>query len=87
MSKSLKEPKKIDKFRYPLVIVIWDDAESDDGWEEAPTELEPALATSVGFLVRQTKDYLLLAQSYDNGHTNGRFQIPKVNIKEMKEIK
>lgn len=85
MSKSLKEPKR--PYKYPLLVVTWDDAESDDGWEEAPTTLEAALATSVGFLVRQTQEYILLAQSYDNGHTNGRFQIPKVNIKDMKEIK
>lgn len=75
------------QFKYPLVSILWDDAESSDGWEEPPTELEPALATSVGFLIRQTEKYILLAMSYDNGHTNGRFQIPKALIKEMKEIK
>jgi hypothetical protein len=74
-------------FKYPVVVVTWDDAESDDGWGEAPEELEPKLATSVGFLVRQTEKYILLAMSYDNGHTNGRFQIPKALIKETKEIK
>ncbi len=92
MSKSLKEQtkpaaKEKKEYKYPLLIVVWDDAECDFGWEETPTELEPALVTSVGFLVRQTENYILLAQSYDNGHTNGRFQIPKTLIKETKEIK
>lgn len=82
MSKSSKE-----QYKYKVVVIIWDDAESSDGWEEAPEELEPKLATSVGFLVRQTEKYVLIAQSYDNGHTNGRFQIPKGMIKEIKEIK
>ena len=82
MSKSSKG-----QYKYPLVIIQWDDAESSDGWEEAPTELIPSIAISVGFLVRQTENYILLAQSYDNGHTNGRFQIPKTLIKETKEIK
>jgi hypothetical protein len=82
MSKSSKG-----RFKYPIVVITWDDAESDDGWAETPEELEPKLATSVGFLIRQTEKYILLAMSYDNGHTNGRFQIPKALIKEQKEIK
>ena len=73
-------------YKYPLVLIIWDDAESDDGWEEAPKELKPALATTVGFLIRKTKNHILVAHSYDNGHTNGRIQIPQAMIKSIKEI-
>ena len=30
-------------YKYPLVEVTWDDAESDDGWDEPPAKLEPAI--------------------------------------------
>lgn len=84
MSKSLKEQRP---YKYPLVLVIWDDAETDSGWEQVPDKLEPCLATSVGFLVRQTQDYILLAMSYDETNTDNRFQIPKSVVKNMKELK
>jgi len=85
MSKSSKEQRP---YKYSLVVVIWDDATAlDDGWGETPETLGPSFAISAGFLVRENKDYILLASSFDENHTNGRFQIPKAIIKEIKEIK
>lgn len=75
------------KYKFKLIEVTWDDAQTDDGWGEAPEVLEPALVTTVGFLVRETKEHLLIASSYDDKHTNGRIQIPKGMIKSRKEIK
>lgn len=84
MSKSSKEPKP---YKYPLMVVVWDDAQSDTGWEEPPKTLEPSLATSVGFMIRQTSEHILLCGTFDEENTNNRFQIPKAIIKSMKEIK
>lgn len=75
--------KPIQHFRYPLVVVEWDDAETSGGWEEPPAELGEAIAITVGFLIRETTKHLLIASSYDstNTHTNGRIQIPIGMIK------
>ena len=68
------EPKAT--YKYPLIEVIWDDASTDNGWEPVPDELKAELVTTVGFLVRETDKHLLIANSYDPNHTNGRIQIP-----------
>ena len=70
-------------FRYPLIVVEWDDAETSGGWEEPPAELGEARAITVGFLIRETSKHLLIASSYDstNTHTNGRIQIPVGMVK------
>ena len=70
-------------FRYPLIVVEWDDAETSGGWEEPPAELGEAIAITVGFLIRETSKHLLIASSYDstNTHTNGRIQIPVEMVK------
>lgn len=75
------------KYKFKLVEITWDDASTDDGWAAAPENLEPQLATTVGFVVRETKDHILIASTYDENHTNGRIQIPKKMIKSKKEIK
>lgn len=74
-------------YKYPLVEIFWDDAEAGIGWEEAPKDIKPAIAITVGFLVTETKDHVMIASSYDDKNTNGRLQIPKGMIKNMKELK
>jgi hypothetical protein len=74
------------EYKYPLIEVQWDDAVSDVGWESIPDKLEKSIATTVGFLVRETKDHLLIASTYDDNHTNARIQIPKKMIQSRKEI-
>jgi len=73
-------------YKYSLIEITWDDAATDSGWEDVPKKLEPSLAMTVGFLVRETKDHILVASTYDDNHTNARIQIPKKLIKSRKEI-
>lgn len=86
--KSAKRVKKstITSYKYPLIEVIWDDASTDNGWEPVPEELKAELVTTVGFLVRETDKHLLIANSYDPNHTNGRIQIPVGMIVSRKVI-
>ena len=77
----------MDKYKYKLVHLTWDDAQSDMGWEEVPEKLEPSIAITVGFLIRETKDHLLIASTYDEDTTNARIQIPKKMILTRKEVK
>lgn len=83
-----KNPKTI-KPKYPIVWVIWDDAESDSSWSEEPTApLGPTHATTMGFLVRDEKDYILVADSYfkDSKIISGTTKIPRGMIVEMTEL-
>lgn len=60
----------------PLLKVTWIDAYAAAGWEEGP-EVERQECVTVGFLLSETDDYLLLAATYGEGHSNAHFGIPK----------
>lgn len=71
-----------------LIYIEWMDAVSTDGWIKPDFELHPALCTSVGFLVRENKDYITICQGYSNVDSlNGFFTIPKGWIKKRKYVK
>jgi hypothetical protein len=74
---------------YDLVEVIWNDAsELTSGWTDEIEKDEPALALSVGFLVRETKEHIIIAQDIDEqGHHNGRSQIPRGMVKKLKVLR
>lgn len=72
-----------------LVEIRWDDAtnlEADwvDPSEEKPV---PQMVTTVGFLVAQTEDHLVICHTTDGTHVNGRFQIPRAMIKKMRSLR
>lgn len=80
------------KYKYPLVEVVWLDAETEHGWEEIEEESNLPIATTIGFLIKDQvdkngNDMLLIASTYADTQTNGRFKIPKSMIKEMKILK
>ena len=78
------------KFKYPLVEVIWNDAESDSSWSEVPTEkLKPTLALTIGFLVAEDEEHVLIADAYflTSSKTIGNTtKIPRGMIKEMNRL-
>lgn len=66
-----------------VVHVEWTDSESSMGWEpRCGSESGPLIAHSVGFLIRETGEYLLVAHSYDkeNDHFNGGIKIPICSV-------
>lgn len=78
------------KQHYDMVEVTWNDAsELTSGWSNEIVEKdEPALALSVGFLVRETKEHIVIAQDTDaEGHHNGRSQIPRGMVKKIKILR
>lgn len=81
----MKNPKQI----FPAVMVYWDDAtELPAGWTDEVGKVEPAMALSVGFLIKETRDHIILALDIDpNGHHNGRSQIPRGMVKKIKVLK
>ena len=75
---------------YPIVEIIWDDATELDGWKELHEEEEtkPCLILSVGFLVKQTKNHIVIAQDLSHDRMrNGRSQIPRGMVKQLKVLK
>lgn len=77
------------KTHYDLVMVLWDDAIGlKHGWTAKEETLTPYLATSVGFLIRENDDHIMIAQDTDNeGSHNGRTQIPRSMVKKMTVLK
>lgn len=79
-----KEPKQI----YPIVRITWEDiTEQSGGWvKDHP--IEPCLMSSVGYLIVDQPDYIVYASDLaQDGTTNGRTQVPRVNVKSIKVLK
>lgn len=74
---------------FPMVEVWWDDAtEMEAGWTDEVTKSVPSLALSAGFLLQKNKDYVIIALDTDEqGHHNGRSQIPAGMVKKIKILR
>lgn len=74
---------------FPLVEVVWDDASAlKHGWTIKNDIPEPQLAISVGFLIREAPDHIVIAQDTDGeGSHNGRTQIPRGMVKKIKVLR
>lgn len=79
--------------KYPLVEVLWDDATHlEHGWKTAEEfkleALHPEIVLSVGFLIAETPDHVVLAMDVDKeGQHNQRGQIPRSMVKLMRVIR
>lgn len=73
---------------YPLVAVVWDDAATTHGWEQAEdTDTSREFVITVGFLFREDEHYVYLCSSCaEDGATNSRIKIPKGMIAERSPI-
>lgn len=77
------------EYKYPIVTILWDDAESTCNWMEEPMQpLKPTLAMTIGFMVRDEPEHVLVADSYFiEGRTIGNTnKIPRGMIKELKYL-
>ena len=75
--------------KFDLVEVTWDDASSlEHGWvDPADEKLQPQLVKTVGFLVNESENYLVIASTTDGNWVNGRFQIPRGMVKAVKPLR
>jgi|TARA_X000001382_G_scaffold128027_1_gene116841 hypothetical protein len=79
---------------YPLVKVVWIDTveTSDSSWQQLEELLKetPASIDSVGYMIKQNEDYIVIAAdkaTKDDDDLFGRCQvIPKGVVKTMIEI-
>jgi hypothetical protein len=75
-------------YPYPLIEVVWDDACSDAGWQEAKkVKFEQQKVTTVGFLIRESRDYLIFGHTFSGDDFVGWFQLPKKMIISRKTLK
>ena len=69
-----------------VILVEWIDAVCSAGWEaETKPELHPC--TTLGFLITEDDDAVVIASTLSLGSNNARMMIPKAWIKKRKEIK
>lgn len=82
---STKRPKQ----HYDVVEIIWDDASGiRHGWTAKSESVDPYLALSVGFLIRDGQDHIIIAQDTDTeGSSNGRSQIPRGMVKKIRVLR
>ena len=75
--------------KYPLVEIRWDDAASlEHGWVDPEVEKPVAqMVTTVGFLIADDSDYVVIASTTDGTWVNGRFQIPRGMVKRIKPLR
>jgi len=82
------EPNHVTEF--PLVRVTWVDTESFDEWT-AVDDLDEGvmpLITSVGYLVMEEKEFLIIAADLDakNGTCARRLKIPQTAVRNVKTL-
>jgi len=72
-----------------MVEIWWDDASGlRHGWEVDLENISYEMVLSVGFIVKETEDHLILAQDIDaGGQHNGRSQIPRKMIQKIVILK
>jgi len=78
----------------PLIYIEWGDAISNTGWVSeddavAWADSEDWIVKNIGWVVKETKDYILLAGKYSEGSEEWGLvhKIPKTWIKTRKTIK
>lgn len=72
-----------------MVEVIWDDAAGlRHGWMDRLETPKPQLALSVGFLVVDNNQHIIIATDTDaDGGHNGRTQIPRGMVRRLKILR
>jgi hypothetical protein len=73
----------------PLVMVVWEDAQCLDStpWvemPETPVTYKPMLITTVGFLLHQSDEGLIITGSWHPDQTAPRDQVPRGMVREVK---
>lgn len=77
------EPKKDS-----IHIITWIDSASSHDWEYEDTiSIEPMKITTVGVIVQDKKDYIVVSSSFGgNGCYNSPMAIPKAVIEKIEDL-
>ena len=66
-----------------LILIEWIDATTEDGWS-SKEDLEAHQIKSVGWLIKETKNEVVLAADFSPPETNRRIAIPNGWIKNKR---
>ncbi len=71
-----------------MVAVLWEDAETDSGWDTHDSkEATAPIVLTVGFLVKESRGAIVVASTVDSDiSNNSRILIPSRMIKSMEII-
>lgn len=73
--------------KYPLVHIVWDDAAVlGEGWKDS-FDPKPQLVDTVGFLIKETEDHVVVASTVSLDEHTGHFQIPRLMIKSIRQLR
>lgn len=75
---------------YPYMEVRWVDANAKEGWVDADSDLSPSNMVTRGWLYRDEKDYIVLANSLsmdDKVTVGGTNTIPRGMIVSSRKLK
>jgi hypothetical protein len=74
--------------RRPIYYVEWEDSESWSGWSRPERFPESSNCTTIGFLVKEEKRFLVFASSHDGAEAvEGVMRIPKVAIRKKRRLR
>lgn len=79
--------KQKPKFQYPLYVITWRDAVFHDDDSKSDEEFEPELVISVGWLIKETENHVVICQDHgDELWVRRRLTIPAGMIVEKRKI-
>ena len=70
-----------------ILYVEWVDAAAGNGWEKVERLDDIHKCISIGFLVKETKESIVLAAAVSEDEANATIAIPKAWIKRKKRVK
>lgn len=64
-----KAGEGVDAPKFPLVKCVWTDIVARDGWHSLneAMKLRPTTFTSIGFLLEETEEYVIITSHFENG--------------------
>lgn len=73
---------------FPLVIVTWVDAATDSGWTDTDEahDFTPPECMTVGYLVSDKPDHLVLAQTHGGNEMGNRWVIPRGMVSKIRQM-
>ncbi len=75
--------------KHKILHVIWEDACGRSGWHDAQEEYKLSRCETVGYLIKESRKVISLAQSIDHdcNKVDNVMMIPKSNIKKRRILK
>lgn len=73
---------------FPVVIVTWIDAATDNGWTDTDEahDFVPPECMTIGYLVADKPDHLVLAQTHGGNEMGNRWTIPRGMVTKVRVL-